>query len=404
MQRMKWVVAAALLAFTMPSHAQIAVSAEDGKQLRPNDEIDHMTPDQVTIIDLNRYPPKVVATLDAPASMIGPPGAVAVAYDESFALVTAAQRVEAGDPPKLVPADTVSVIDIRKPEQARVVQTVHAGPGASGVAINRRGTLALVASTEDNTVSVFSIKSGRLTKTSTLQFPDGSRPCDVAFLPSGDRALVVRRGDHRISVLAVQGDSVTLTNQEVTPGRGPYGVMISPDGKFAFTNNLNGIGTRAEIDAEQAAARGEGSGGGQRPRRPGSVSAIDLTTMQVVAAEEVGQTPETVALSPDGRLLVVVIANGASVQKRAPNYSTVFGLLKIFKVDGGKLSLLSTIQNGHWCQGAAFSSDSKTLLVQCGSERNLEVYRIDGDSVIRDDAATIFTKSRGGSIATARSR
>lgn len=402
MQRSKLVVAVLLLSVGAPSHAQIAVSAEDGKQLRPNDEIDHMTADEVTIVDLNRYPPRVLARVQAPASMIGPPGAVAVAPDESFALVTAAQRVESGDPPKLVPADVVSVIDIRRPSQPRVVQTVHAGPGASGVAINRQGSMALVASTDDHTVTAFSIKAGQLTRLGTVQLPEASRPGDVAFLPSGDRALVVRRGDHRVSMLEVRADALALTNLEATPGRGPYGIAISPDGKFAYTNNLGGVATRAEIDA--AGPPAPAGGDSDRPRRPGSISAIDLSRMEVVAAEEVGPTPETVALSPNGKLLAVVVANGASVQKRAPNYGAVFGLLRIFKVDGGKLSALATLQNGHWCQGAAFSADSKTLLVQCGSERSMEVYRIDGAQVSRDPAATIFTNSRGGSIATARSR
>jgi DNA-binding beta-propeller fold protein YncE len=195
---------------------------------------------------------------------------------------------------------------------------------------------------------------------------------------------------------------VTLTKSEATPGRGPYGIAISPDGKFAYTNNLGGLATRAQIDA--AGAPEPRGGDSERPRAPGSVASIDLATMQVVSAEEVGPTPETVALSPNGKMLAVIVANGASVQKKAPNYSTVFGLVRLFKVDGGKLSLLTTLENGHWCQGATFSADSKTLLVQCGAERSIEVYRIDGDTVSRDQAATIFTKSRGGSIATARSR
>src|SRR5690242_15575685 len=42
--------------------------------------------DTVALIDLNAKPPTVVAEIEVPASVIGPPLSVAVARDESFAL------------------------------------------------------------------------------------------------------------------------------------------------------------------------------------------------------------------------------------------------------------------------------------------------------------------------------
>ena len=128
----------------MAALGQIAVSANDGKQPRPGETAAARTADTISIIDMRRYPPRTLATIEAPASMIGPPRAVAVARGGRFALVSAAQRLNAAG--AIEPNDGVSLIDLGRPDMPRVAQTVHAGPGASGVSINRAGTLALVAS------------------------------------------------------------------------------------------------------------------------------------------------------------------------------------------------------------------------------------------------------------------
>src|SRR5215218_6707164 len=84
-----------LAATASTASAQIAVSANDGKQIRPGEAASTRTPDSVAVIDTRAYPPKVLASVPAPASMIGAPAAVAVARDASFALVTALQRLNA---------------------------------------------------------------------------------------------------------------------------------------------------------------------------------------------------------------------------------------------------------------------------------------------------------------------
>jgi DNA-binding beta-propeller fold protein YncE len=388
-------IAGALLGASTPAFAQIAVSGEDGKQLRPDDDVTGLTADVVSIIDLNHYPPKTIATIEAPASMVGPPGAVAVAPDESFALVTAAQRLDPAEQTKLLPADVVTLIDLRKPAAPRIAQTAHAAAGASGVAIDRRGALAAVASSDDDSITVFSIKNQTLTRLADVRLPKGSRPSDLVFTADGTRLVVVRRGDHRVSILKVVGQTGSDVGIEATPGRTPYGVAISPDGGFAYVSILGGVATRAELDAPAPAGAG---------RKPGALAVIDLRTNTVVNTVELGVTPETVVLSADGKLLAAVIGNGASVQKLAANYATTFGLLRVFAVNGAAVTPLADLHNGHWCQGATFSNDGKTLLVQCGAERTIETYRIEGGQVRLDPAATLKTHSRGGSIATARSR
>jgi DNA-binding beta-propeller fold protein YncE len=80
--------------------------------------------------------------------VVGPPSSVAIAPDESLAVVTAATTVDPADPKKTVPDNKVSVIDLKASPPA-VVATVEAGAGAAGVAINGAGNLALVANRSD---------------------------------------------------------------------------------------------------------------------------------------------------------------------------------------------------------------------------------------------------------------
>lgn len=112
MTRQYWrpaALACALLAlplFTVGASAQIAVSANDNKAVLVNGVAtiaDNPAPDTVTIIDLSMKPPKVIAEVKAPTSVVGPPQSVAVARDESFALVTGAIKVDPADPKKPSP-------------------------------------------------------------------------------------------------------------------------------------------------------------------------------------------------------------------------------------------------------------------------------------------------------------
>src|SRR4051812_29249049 len=69
---------------------QLAVSANDNKATLDNgtNKVVASPPaDTVTVIDLGAKPPKVVAELNVPTSVVGPPMSVAVSPDESLALV-----------------------------------------------------------------------------------------------------------------------------------------------------------------------------------------------------------------------------------------------------------------------------------------------------------------------------
>jgi len=96
--------------------------------------------------------------------------------------------------------------------------------------------------------------------------------------------------------------------------------------------------------------------------------------------------------------------NGAATAKTDPLYGSVVGILKVFAVGAGTLSEVAHADSGHWCQGATWSDDGRTILQQCATERAILVYRFDGKTLVQDQAATMVFESRPGAIATEHSR
>ena len=360
------VLAFAVLPFLpLSAHAQLAVSANDGKAVLV-DGVSSVpaspAADYVAIIDLNTSPPKVIAEIAAPASVVGPPQSVAVAGDETFALVTGAMKIDPADAKKTVPDDALTVIDL-KSSPPKATQTLQAGKGAAGVSINRAGTLALVANRSEGTVSIFSIADKTLTSAGKIEFGEKSGPSHVAFLPDGKTALVTRDGDSRIAVLTIDGNKVEYTKRDMAAGLRPYSIDVSGAGDVAVVGNVGvGLGDNDTI------------------------SLIDLkaSPLRVVDTVTVGPTPESVSLSPDGAFVAVTVVNGSNRPKSSPHFND-YGLLKIYSISGGKLAPVTEAKVGHWCQGSAWSKDGHTLLHQCMVEFEIMVFGFDGKTLAPKD-------------------
>lgn len=359
MKTLLFAAAGVLAASTAP--AQIVVSANDAKVALVDGvttPVRNPPPDTVTIIDLNGSRPRVVAEIHAPASVVGPPQSVAIAPDNSIALVTAAQKFDPADPSKLVPDDRVSVIDLRAKPPA-VAATVHAGQGASGVSINPAGTLALVANRIDGTISVFTIAGATVTPAGTVDLgaPD-SGPSHVAFTPDGRRALVTRNNDSLVSVLTVDGRHVTYAKQDITSaGLKPYSLEIAPAGAVAVVGYV-GAGTTGGSDL---------------------LTVIDLAANppRTVRETTVGPTVEGVGMSPDGKYVSATVMNGSNLPAASPLYNPK-ARLHIYRLDGTSLTLAATTPIGQWCQGTVWSRDGRTVLVQCMVQHEILVFRFDG--------------------------
>src|SRR5262245_7038493 len=349
----------ALMSVSSGASGQLALSANDGKAVLVdgvNSVPANPPPDSVAVIDLSATPPKVIAEIEVPTSVIGPPSSVAIARDESLALVTGASKLDPADPKKIVPDDKLTVIDL-KASPPKVSAQLQAGKGAAGVSINRTGTLALVANRAGGTLSVITIVGNTIPpfdKNNLVH--DKSGPSHVAITPDGKTALVTRDGDNKISVLSIDGTKVEYTKRDISAGLRPYGLDIHPNGKVAAAANL-----------------GTGSGDAD------TVSLIDIEAKpaRVVRTVTVGQTPEGIALSPDGAFLAVGVMNGSNKPKSNPFFND-YGLVKVLSVKGNELVPLTEVKVGHWCQGLAWSKGNRTLLVQFMVEKAIMGFSFDG--------------------------
>jgi DNA-binding beta-propeller fold protein YncE len=373
------IVALGTVALVSPSHAQIAVSANDNKVVNDNGTVKvvpNAPPDTVAIIDLKASPPRVVAEVQAPVSVSGPPLSVALTPDEGLALVTASNKVDPADPTKQTPDNRVSVIDLQA-SPPKVIATLEAGKGAAGISINRQGTLALVSNIADGTVSVFAIQGKTVTPAGTVEVggPKAGGGM-VGIAPDGKTALVSRSLDNRVSVLSIDGTKVEDTQRDMTAGVRPIPLDIAANGAFAIVGSLAG------------AASGDHD----------SISLIDLTAKPPRVVDTIGvlgPTAEGLKISPDSSVVAVVVHNGSNRAKDSPFYNDA-GKLVIVRVTGRTLSRVAEAPIGHWSQGAAFSPDGKALLVGNMVEKDYWVFQWDG-STLRDTGQRV--KMNGGPVA-----
>lgn len=369
------------LGLPMVAQAQWAVSSNDNKVMLDNGVVKvvpNPAPDTATIIDLGVTPPRVVAEFPVPGSVVGPPMSVAVTPDQGLALITSSTKVDPADATKTIPDNRLSVVDLRATPPA-VIATLEAGAGAAGVSVNRQGTLALVANRSAGTVSGFTIQGKIVAPAGVVRLGDDkSGPCHVVFTPDGKTALVTRDGDSMVSILSIDGTKVEYTKRDLSAGLRPYGIEVSADGSVAVVANI-----------------GRGAGDND------TVSVIDLRAnpIRVVETVTVGQTPEGLMLSPDGKLCAVQVMNGSNKPKESP-FHNANGKLLLYRIDGTRLVPLAAAWVGRWSQGIAFSADSRTILVQNMVERDIQVLRWDG-STLTDTGQRIKTNGGPAGIRTA---
>ena len=346
-----------------PAAGQILVSANDGKAVLVdgvNVVPSPPTPDTVTILDAGVSPPRVVAELPAPNSVIGPPQNVAISPDGSIAVVASSTKVDPADATKTVSDNRVTVIHLAAAPPV-VLATLEAGAGASGLSFTPDGRLLLVANRNEGTVSVFTVSGTTIARATTIDLgAPASGPSHVAITPDGRTALVTRNNDHLVSVLSIANGAVTYTKRDIIAGLKPYGMEISPKGDVALVANT-GSGTTGGVD---------------------TVSVIDMTldVPRAVDHVTVGVVPEALAISPDGRFVAITVMNGTNAVPSSPIYRD-FGRLRVYSLDGHTMRPVTEARIGHWCQGVAWTTDSRTVIAQCMSERQLQLFRFDGQAL-----------------------
>ena len=403
LSRVSAAVLIASLAFAGAARGEMAISANDGKVKLVDGvvQVQKDGKDTISIIDLDANPPKIVIELEVPASVVGPPMSVAIGPKEDFALVTGAMKINPADATKQVPDNKLTVIDLATegggivgslkkvagigakvaPVTPKILATLEAGAGAAGVSINKTGTLALVANRSEGTISVFTIAGKTLTAAGKVDLGNkDAGPSHVVFAADGKSALVTRDNDHKIAVLSIDGNKVEYTKRDMNAGLRPYGIDIAGKGDIAVVANI-GIG------------QGDND----------TMSVIDMTAKppRVVSTLTVGQTPEGIKMSPDGKFVAVAIMNGSNKPEASPFYKAN-GLLQVYSRNGTQLTKFAEVPVGKWCQGIAWNRKSTLILVQCMVEEEIYVFKLSGlTSKGLNKVATLKTKGGPAGIRTA---
>jgi YVTN family beta-propeller protein len=222
----------------------------------------------------------------------------------------------------------------------------------------------------------------------------GTLPLNLALSPDGRYAVVTNNGLGRPSFSVIDVTTWAIKSTLLIDAAW-YGLAWSPDGTKLYSagasqNNVqefsfaDGTLTRARTFALPAQA-GETFAGGLAVSRDGrtlyvtrvfamTLSAIDLTSGQVITTVALPAEPYTCAIAPDGRTIYVSLWGGARVQ--------------LYTADS--LRLIEEFATDEHPNAMVLSADGRRLFVACANSAAVWVYDTFSFDPIEQIAITLF--------------
>jgi DNA-binding beta-propeller fold protein YncE len=320
--------------------------------------------DSLSVIDISKpETPHITATIPLINSIAGPPTNLAVSPSGDIALVAnSLEPITQGWAHRLDPDNKVFLVDL-KASPPKVIGTITVGKQPSGLAISPKGDLALVANRADGTISVLSIRGKDILVVDTVTVGTGADQVSaVAITPDGKRALAVKAAANKVALLSINNGKVTYDKRDLPAGIYPYNIAVTPDGKLALTADTgNGGSSDGNVD---------------------TVSVIDLEAdpPRVIDHVTVGDSPEGLAISPKGDLAVTIDARGSN--QKGTSFYHPSGAVTILGIDGKKVRNIGEISVGALPEGGAFSPDGGYLYVGNFIDGDLWVLKVDGTTLI----------------------
>ena len=207
--------------------------------------------------------------------------------------------------------NSVAVLD---PATGNVVHTIRVGSSPRGMAFAPGGGRLFVANHDSSSISVVDLAA--LATVDSFGLPGGGDPEGLAMAPDGSRLYAVNSATTG-ELLAIDPETGEVVST-LRAGREPTVVRLSPDGATAYVVNA-GAGTILVVDAltfttigniavnavTDIAVSADGtklyaSGGGSQ----GKAFEIDAATFQTLRQWDLGDTPESLTLTPDELYLV----------------------------------------------------------------------------------------------------
>jgi DNA-binding beta-propeller fold protein YncE len=204
--------------------------------------------DAVLVMDVsNPAKPKIRASLPLANSLLGPPTNLQITPDGKLGLVAnSVVHVQDGNTWKSVPDDKLYVIDLTA-NPPKLIDTVTVGRQPSGLSISRKGDLALIANRDGKSVSVVSMQGS--TVKAVGEVPVEQQAAAVVVAPDGKRAFFCLNLVNKIGVLTIDGQKVTYDkSMDIPSAFNPYNIDITPDGKYVIASNTGA--QKNNVDAE----------------------------------------------------------------------------------------------------------------------------------------------------------
>ena len=356
MRRLLWVWMGCLVAGS--AFGQVMISGNEGKiglTTGTPQVLSSIVPDSLSVLDFSSFPPKVTHLDDVSNSVVGPPSNIAITPDEKLALVASSIKIDPNDKTKYVPDHVIRLIDLES-EPPKVCGEVATEAQPSGMSISLDGRFAIVANRGAGSVSLLTIDGKQVAVKQTLVIakPEDN-VADVAIAPDGSFALVsVSTVGGYLARVEIANGKMSLSERKYSVYGKPYRCIITPDGAYALT-----------------------AGSGQGAPDTDAMTVIDLKARvpKTVDYLPLATDPESIEISPDGKLVVAVLIDGSNKPKDDV-YHTSYGQIILFARHGGGFDEVQRLATGPIPEGVAFSADGKYVVVQCHPIRELWVYEV----------------------------
>lgn len=318
--------------------------------------------DAVLVMDVsNPAKPRIRASLPLMNSLLGPPTNLQITPDGKLGLVANSVVMNQDGAAWKIAMDTkLFVIDLNANPPA-LIDTVTVGTQPSGIAISRKGDLALTANRAGKSVSVLSIRNGTVKALGDV--PLDQEAAAVAITPDGKRAFVCLNLVNKIAVLSIDGDKVTYDKaMDIPAGFNPYNIDITPDGKYVIASNTGAQKNNGDAEVIIEAT-------GPHPH--------------VVDIMSPGNGPEGFAISPNGKWAAAPLLLGSGA-KASDWFKTAGGELVVMSIGaGGKLTVTGRAKLGGLPEGIAYSPNSDYIYVGNYIDKDLQVFRIAGGKPVQ---------------------
>lgn len=379
---------AATFFLPLSAPAQIVISGNENKidlTTGAQKVIPNAAPDSLSFLDFSQFPPKVTHLPGVSNTVVGPPSNIAISPDGKLALVSDSLKLDQAAAAGFSPQSIVHILDLSGKEP-KVVGTVQTEQQPSGLSFTPNGKFALVANRASGTVSVLAVDGLNVKQIQTLEVcKPAEMVSDVAISPDGTYALAsVQAGGWLAELRLDAAGKLSATGRKFATYGKPYRVVITPDGELALTAG-SGFGNGMDMDAMTVVDL----------KGPGGARMTDIVP--------VGNVPESMEISPDGKLAAVVLMEGSNTDVSNPIHSKAGAVVILQRKDRTYIKT-QRLPIGRIPEGVAFTGDGKYLLVQCHPDRNIWVFRVTAAGVVEDTKLRIDLPGMPSSMRAAMPR